>query len=33
LLQNRMPDQGSDRASARIYLDTLFGRTSADVSA
>jgi hypothetical protein len=33
LLQNRMPDQGTDRASARIYLDSLFGRANADVSA
>jgi Protein of unknown function (DUF2811) len=25
LLQNRLPGQGSDRATARIYLDALFG--------
>jgi hypothetical protein len=25
LLQNRLPNQGSDRQAARIYLDALFG--------
>jgi hypothetical protein len=32
LLQNRLPDQTSDRQAARIYLDALFGSaTSADL--
>jgi hypothetical protein len=33
LLQNRIPGQGSDRNTARIYLDSLFNRSEADVPA
>jgi Protein of unknown function (DUF2811) len=33
LLQNRLPEQGRDRNAARIYLDSLFGRSEVDASA
>jgi hypothetical protein len=34
LLQNRAPEQGTDRQAARIYLDALFNRSQqADASA